>query len=160
MKKKAQIQIFETIVVVFIFFILIAVGFVFYSKFIRGNIQTIGEQSAQSKSIAIAQRVMFLPELQCSEDNAIKDNCIDKLKLESAKNVMTANEVYYYDLFEFSEIKIKKIYPAEEPESTLYSRLPTTDYKNKFITNVPISIYDPSKKAYGFGILTIQTITK
>ena len=160
MKKKAQIQIFETIVVVFIFFILIAVGFIFYGKFIRGNLQNIDEKSAQSNSIAIAQRVMFLPEIQCSEDNVIKDNCIDKLKLESAKDVMTANAVYYYDLFEFSEITLTQKYPDEKPPLTVYSRLSSANYKNKFITNVPILIYDPNTKLYGFGILTIQTITK
>ena len=158
MKKKAQIQIFETIAVVLIFLILVAVGFIFYGKFIRGNLDTIKEESAQSKSVAIVQRIMFLPELQCSEDNVIRDNCIDKLKMESAKNIMSANEIYYYDLLEFSDIKVRQIYPEDE-NWELYSRK-TDDFKSSFTTNVPISIYDPSTKLYGFGILTIETLTR
>ena len=158
MGKKAQIQIFETIAVVLVFFILIAIGFILYGKFIRGNLETIKEESSQSKSIAIAQRTMFLPEIQCSEDNVIKDNCIDKLKLESAKNIISLNEIYYYDLLEFSEIKITQIYPANE-NWELYSRK-IKDYKSNFTTNVPISIYNPNTKLYGFGILTIQTLIR
>ena len=158
MKKNAQIQIGETIAVLFVFFILIIIGFIFYVKVIKSNIELEKEELSQLKSIGIAQRFMFLPEVQCSEDNIIIDNCIDILKLDSAQSLMKENELYYYDLLEFSDISLLQIYP-NEAKWNLYSRK-TDDFKSKFVTNVPISLYDPSTRKHGFGILTIETLSK
>lgn len=164
MHKKSQIQIGETITVLFVFFILITIGFIFYVKVIRGNIESDIEDVSQQKSIEIAQRAMFLPELQCSE-NSVKEikNCIDILKLESAKDIINKkeNDIYYYDLLEFSDIKVSQIYPANPSISNLniYSRK-IQDFKNKFVTNVPVSLYDPVTKKYAFGVMTIETFSK
>lgn len=154
MNKKAQIQIGETVAVLLVFFILVIIGIVFYANVVKRDVGIQKEKSSQIKSIGIAQRIMFLPELQCSEDNAIKDNCIDTFKLESAQSIMKENQIYYYDLFEFSEVNITGIYP-EEYKRNLYSRK-IKDFSNKFVTNVPISLYDPYAKRHGFGVLTIE----
>ncbi|MBI2541141.1 hypothetical protein HYV80_00325 [Candidatus Woesearchaeota archaeon] len=156
--KKAQIQMGETIAVLFVFFILVTVGFIFYVKVIKGNIELESEELSQLKSVAIAQRAMFLPELQCSEDNIAIDNCIDILKLDSAQALMRENEVYYYDLLEFSDISISQIYPSEA-KWNVYSRK-TDEFKSKFVTNAPISLYDPITRKHGFGVLTIETFLK
>ena len=158
MNKKAQIQIGETIAVLFVFFILIIIGFIFYVKVIKGNIELEKEELSQLRSVGIAQRIMFLPEIQCSEDNIIIDNCIDILKLDSAQSLMKENEIYYYDLLEFSDVSILQIYP-NEAKWDLYSRK-TEDFKSKFVTNVPISLYDPTTRRHGFGVLTIETLLK
>lgn len=157
-KKRAQIQIGETIAVLFVFFMLIVIGFIFYVKVIKGNIENEKEEISQLKSVAIAQRVMFLPEVQCSEDNIIIDNCIDILKLDSAQSVMKQNELYYYDLLEFSDVNIQQIYPNEAKWS-IYSRK-TDDFTGKFVTNVPISLYNPVTRRHAFGVLSIETLTK
>ena len=165
MSKKAQIQIGETIAVLFVFFILIIVGFLFYVKIIKGNIETEKEEISQINSIGIANRVMFLPELQCSQDLAKEiTNCIDVLKMESAKNLMKQNEVYYYDLLEYSDVTITQIYPNTGKKWNVYSRK-IDNFKNKFVTNVPISLCDPTisdctKRKFGFGVLTIETLSK
>ena len=129
MKRKAQIQIFETIAVLLIFIILIIIGFIFYTKIFKSNLETGNEGFSQAKSVNIVQRVMFMPELQCSDDNIAKENCIDALKLQSAKQTMK-DSVIYYDLLEFSDISISQIYPAQA-EWALYSRT-TKDFKNNF----------------------------
>ena len=157
MERKAQIQILETIAVLFIFFILIALGFIFYTKIFKSNLETEKEEFSQAKSVNIAQRAMFMPELQCSDDNIVKENCIDILKLQSAKQIIEDN-IIYYDLLEFSDISISQIYPNTE-EWKLYSKT-TGDFRNNFTTNVPISLFNPITKEHGFGILTIQTLTK
>src|SRR3989344_9507334 len=100
MGKKSQIQMGETIAVLFVFFVFILIGLIFYVKIIKGNIESDKEEASQLRAIGIAQRVMFLPELQCSEDNIIRDNCIDWWKLDSANSIMKDNEPYYYDLLE------------------------------------------------------------
>ncbi|MBI2652893.1 hypothetical protein HYX00_05490 [Candidatus Woesearchaeota archaeon] len=165
MNKKAQIQIGETIAVLFVFFILIVIGFIFYAKVMKGSIESEKEEFSQLKSIAIAQRVMFLPELQCSEDNIIRDNCIDVLKLGSAQSVMGTNQLYYYDLFGISDVNVAQIYPSQQRWS-IYSRkknyLEAQGIRDapQFVTNVPISLYNPTAKRFGFGILTIETLSK
>ena len=165
--KKAQIQIGETIAVLFVFFILIIIGFVFYVNVIKSNIDIEKEELSQLRSVGISQRIMFLPEVQCSEDNIIIDNCIDILKLEYAQSVMKENEIYYYDLLEFSDVSVLQVYPDEamlqvypdEAKWSLYSRK-TDDFSSRFVTNVPVSLYNPATRKHGFGILTIETLFK
>jgi len=164
MKKKSQIQIGETIAVLFVFFILIVIGFVFYLNVVKGNLESEKEDSSEMHSIELAQRVMFLPELQCSDDIVKeKTNCIDILKLKSAEVVMKSseNEIYYYDLLEFSEVSVSQIYPVEPNPLNLniYSR-PTKDYKKILSTNIPVSLYNPADKKYSFGVLNITTYSK
>lgn len=158
MNRKSQIQIGETIAVLFVFFILIIIGFIFYVKVIKSNIEIEAEELSQLRSVGISQKIMFLPEIQCSEDNIVIDNCIDILKLDSAQSIMKENEIYYYDLLEFSDVSISQIYP-NEVKWNLYSRK-IEDFKSKFVTNVPISLYDPATRKHGFGILTIETLFK
>lgn len=152
----------ETIAVLFVFFILIIMGFVFYANVIKGSLVSEKEEVSQFASVGIAQRVMFLPEIQCSEDNIVTDSCIDSLKLRAAEKVMGENKAYYFDLFEYSDINISQIYPQISPDGdkiNLYSK--TLDgFKNKFVTNVPVSLYAPSTRKYSFGVLTIETSSK
>ena len=156
--KRAQIQIGETIAVLFVFFILIIMGFMFYVRVIKGNIDIEKEELSQLRSVGISQRIMFLPEIQCSEDNIIIDNCIDTLKLEYAQSIMRENEIYYYDLLEFSDVNVAQVYP-DEAKWNIYSRK-TEDFSSKFVTNVPVSLYDPNTRKHGFGVLTIETLSK
>jgi len=157
-KKNAQIQMMETIAVLFIFFILIVLGFVFYAKVLKGNIGLQKEESMQLNSIEIAQRASSLPELQCSEDNIISDNCIDMLKLEIASKLMQENEAYYYDRLLFSSIRINEIYPSEK-EWILYKR-PLEDFSSKITTNIPISLFEPIGNKHSFGIMTVELFLK
>jgi len=156
--KRAQIQMGETIAVLFVFFVLITIGFIFYVKVVKSNIEQEKDEFSQLRSVGVAQRVMFLPELQCSEDNIIKDNCIDILKIDSAQSLMKENKVYYYDLLQFSEVSISQIYPVEA-KWEIYSRS-LEGFKSKFVTNIPISLYNPSTRRYGFGVLAIETFSK
>ena len=158
LNRKGQIQVFETMAVLVIFFILIFIGFIFYGRMVRTDIGKESYQLSQLKSISTAQKVMFFPELQCSDDSLVKENCIDRLKLDSAAKVMRDNELYYYDMLEFSEINISTIYQNEQ-KWTIYSRKPET-FKSRFITNVPVLIYDPLAKRNDFGIITIETTTR
>ena len=159
MKKKSQIQIGETVAVLFVFFILIVVGLIFYVKVIKGNLSSEKEEISQLKSVGIDQRVMFLPEIQCSKD-AVKEesSCIDILKLESAPGIIKENELYYYDLLEFSDINVFEVYPMRNKQWNLYSRK-NENLENKFVTNVPISLYDPAARRKSFGILRVETFS-
>ena len=162
LKKKSQIQIFETMAVLIVFFILLGLGFIFYSKVIKSNLESDAAEISQGQSISVAQKVMFLPEIECSEDNVPKENCIDTEKLNAAAPILTDNNnPYYYDLFGFSVIRIEEIYPVNLGfVKTLYERDNAPDYKNSFVTKVPVTLYDPVDKLNKFGMITITTKTK
>src|SRR3989344_5805663 len=101
-KKKSQIHMLETIAVLAIFFILVVLGFVFYVKMFKSGSEGEKEETMQLTAIKIAQRASALPELQCSENNIARANCLDLLKIESTKEKIMENEIYYYDLLSFS----------------------------------------------------------
>ncbi|MBI2134987.1 hypothetical protein HYU09_03275 [Candidatus Woesearchaeota archaeon] len=157
-KKSAQIQMMETMAVLFIFFILVVLGIVFYAKVLKGNLEQQKEESVQLNAIEVAQRASSLPELQCSEDNIVSDNCIDLIKLESAREIMQQNYVYYYDRLLFSTITVNEVYP-DSKELVLYSR-PLDEFSDKITTNIPISLFDPIENKNAFGIMTVELFLK
>jgi hypothetical protein len=78
---------------------------------------------------------------------------------------MSTNNFYYYDLFEFSNIVIKEIQKIENTDTlveikNIYQRTLEEDFKNKFVTNIPISLYNATTRRNTFGILTIETYLK
>ncbi|MBS3102043.1 hypothetical protein J4458_01185 [Candidatus Woesearchaeota archaeon] len=156
--RKSQVHMGETIAVLLVFFILVLIGLIFYTRIIKGNIETEKEESRQLKAIEIAQRVSFLPELQCSEENIVTDNCIDIMKLDAASGIIRRNEIFYYDMLLFSNITLKEIYP-EERQWDLYDRS-LGNFTSKLSTNVPIALFNPITKKYSFGVMEVSTFTK
>ena len=157
---KSQIQMGESIAILFIFFILVVFGFVFYMNIMKSSAKVEIEENIQLKAIGIAQKASFLPELQCSEENVRVEDCIDVLKLEFASGLLEENNIYYYDLFEFSNITVKRIFPPEiEKTWHLYNNT-LTGYRNKLSTFIPVSLFNPDSKKYDFGILTVEVYIK
>jgi len=153
----------ETIAILIVFFFMVVFGLSFYVRIQQSQVEYSIEEQAQLKSIEIAQKTMFLPELQCSSKNVIIENCFDILKMEKFNELMDSERNQtYFDTFEFSKIEVKEIYPDEiiSEKWTLYNRekilkdKPT--WKTKSTTQVPISLYDPIEKKYYIGILTIE----
>ncbi len=157
--KKSQIQMGESIAVLFIFFILVIFGFVFYMNVMKGSVKVEKEENIQLKAIGIAQKASFLPELQCSEENVRKESCIDMYKLEAVSGLLEENNIYYYDIFEFSKIWVEEIFPEEGGVWSLYNN-PLMEYNNKLSTFIPISLFDATSKKYDFGILVVETYTQ
>jgi len=157
--KKSQIQMGESVAILFIFFILLIFGFVFYMNVMRGSATIEREENIQLKAIGIAQKVSFLPELQCSEENVRREDCIDLYKLEAASKLLEENNIYYYDIFEFSKIWVKEIFPESKKIWPLYNNT-LIDHKNKLSTFIPVSLFDATLKKYDFGILVVEVYTK
>jgi hypothetical protein len=157
--KKAQIQMGESIAILFIFFILVVFGFVFYMNIMKGSAKIEIEENIQLKAIGIAQEVSFLPELQCSEENVRVEDCIDLMKLDAASKLLKDNSIYYYDIFEFSKIWVEEVFPNEGTKWDLYNSTPTT-YRNRISTFIPISLFNPTSKKYNFGVLAVEVYTQ
>ncbi len=144
----------ESVAILFIFFILVVFGFVFYTNVMKGSAKVEMEENIQLKAIGIAQKASFLPELQCSEENVRVEDCIDLYKLEAASTLLKENNIYYYDIFEFSRIWVEEIFP-EERKWPLYNNT-LTEYKNKLSSFIPVSLFNATSKKYDFGVLVVE----
>ncbi|MEK6950328.1 MAG: hypothetical protein AABX13_01225 [Nanoarchaeota archaeon] len=116
MNRRSQIQLTETIAILFIFFILLTVGIIFYYQYQKSAIKERGKELAVARTIDTTLNVLFLPELLCSKGEAEpEDNCIDVMKLRQANGTMQEHlEGYYFQLFSFSNITIHALYPEEK----------------------------------------------
>lgn len=160
--KKAQVQMMETIAVLFIFFILIAFGFIFYANVLKGSIAVTKREHSELKAIELANRVSSLPELQCSDNNIVQENCIDWLKLEKADLLMDQNRLFYFGMLGYSNVIIEQVFPVDYTSTfsyTVYSNIPP-DYSDKLPTYIPILLKKPITGGYGFGIMTVILYAK
>jgi len=156
--KKSHINILETIVVLAIFFILVFFMFIFYSKISENSLEIENEQNSELDAIKIAQRASFLPELQCSQDNVIEDNCIDLHKLAALIDVINENEIHYFDLFKFSRITVNEVYP-NDGQIIVYDR-PLDEYSYKNVINNPVLLFDSLNNKNNFGIMVVEVYSK
>lgn len=166
MKKKAQLQMNETIFAVFIILIIVLLSFVAYSKFQEVNIKEQQRNYRNMQVIEMAHRLSFWPELECSEAGATEYMCLDLAKLmvlgdfiNKSKQGNTYGFRYYYDLLKDSQITVKEVYPSDtgllgRDYWILYNNpgnTPTTD-----TIRIPVSLYNPLTKTYAFGIMELR----
>lgn len=158
MKTKAQIKMTENVLILFMFFILLGLGLIFYSNVQKESIKKVQEQNFELKTIETAQRVSFLPELQCSTDNIMADNCFDIFKVRALSDVLLEpdNRQLYFQSFGNSKITLKQIYP-EGDEYVIYEKTPPNITDNVSI-QLPVSILDASSQpqTYSFGIIEVR----
>lgn len=109
--KKGQMHITETIAVLFIFFILLMFGIIFYYKYQQVAFKDKQEELLAARAMDTTLKALFLPELMCTKREAEpEDNCIDMMKLRSA-NVTFKRYLndYYFGIFSYSRIRIVNI---------------------------------------------------
>lgn len=166
MNPKAQ-QMTETIAVLFIFFILIVFGIIFYAKYQTLALEQKAEETLGKRAIDTSLKALFLPEIACTKSEYdVGNDCVDELKMKAAaieegSGFFQDNE-YYFDLFSYATITITYVYPTkgeEEKTVTLYDRQPPEEKKlNKEPTYSVISIKDTTSQDptnYGFGYITV-----
>ena len=151
--KKAQIKMFETIAILFVFFMLVIFGFIFYAKLQKITFTEERGEVSILKAIQVAERTSFLPEMQCSFDNVPDDDCIDIEKLKALRFTIEYNIVYYFSLFEFSQITVTQIYPTAD-SWVLYDN-PKKNFIDLIPIQLPVSLYNPMTDSYGFGYIDI-----
>lgn len=154
--KKGQIHLTETVAVLFIFFVLIIFGMIFYSKYQQISFKEKSEEFVASRAMDTTLRVLFLPELICSRGEAEpEDNCIDLLKLGPAHETIQDHvKDYYFDLLSYATITIIQLSP-EENTFVLYDQ-PKPGYTKKEPTYFVVSVRDDTEQSYGFGYVKVE----
>ncbi len=153
--RKAQVKMGETIAIMFIFFILLVVGAIFYMNMQRATVKQDIAQAYELRSVEVAQVISFLPEVQCTESNVIKPSCFDIYKLIGLSKVATSAEGLniYSNEFGTTTIKLTKLYPPGG-EWTLYNN-PKATFTSAPVSNIPIMLYNATSDKYYFGVLQI-----
>jgi hypothetical protein len=152
--KKSQIRMGETIAVLIIFFFLLVFGAIFYFQVQKSKIYTNNQEQIYQESIKISQGVSYLPELQCSHQNIIDDNCFDLYKLNIAAKHINNNRNFYFPLFGNSNVTIEEIYPSQK-KWVIYENVLPSSVAGRIPTYIPISLYNATKRSYSFGVLTV-----
>jgi len=163
--KKAQAKMTETIAVLFIFFVLIAFGIIFYYQYAQSSARTYQLELLAEKSVDLTTKMLFLPELQCSKGEAeSEDFCFDVIKLRALKKTFDNHlEDYYYDIFSYATITIHKTYPKPGESWVIYDfPKPKTGEKiDRESTQFVIALRDEAKggtgePAYSFGYVNVE----
>ena len=158
--KKSQVKIMESVAVLFIFFVLIIMGIVFWSRYSQTSIKSQQETDILSRAIAVSQTVTFMPELQCSTLEVIKFSCFDLYKINAMKNLMSDQNAsqHYFDDFGFTNITVYSIYPTRS-EWNIYDF--TGGNVSGFVTTqVPVAIYDPISMKFAFGYVNVAAYVR
>lgn len=151
-----MIKMGETIMVIFIFIIMVFIGMIFYAKFQASETKEGTKEAFRQQSVEIANLMQFLPELQQTYKN-ITYVSFDLYKIMAFNRIMASDKAMndsYYDLFRFSVITLGQIYPFPN-EWVIYNK--TANYSTYYMTNIPIIIYDAVSDRKNFGVLTIQS---
>ncbi len=152
----------ETVAVIFIFFILVLFGIVFYSKFQQSSIKAEDEKLRAARAMDTTQKALFLPELMCSNGDAEpEDNCFDMMKLRHVNKTFKDNLAqYYFDLFSYARIEVQQVYP-EKMTYLLYDqkRIKEGEISNYEPTYFIVALRDETQGRgeanYGFGYVEV-----
>ncbi len=160
MTKKAQVQITETIAVLFIFFVLVAFGIIFYYRYQQGALLEEQHELQSARAMDTTLRVLFMPELMCTKGTfEYEDNCIDlpKMRALQKSEFFVVNQAYYYNLFSTSQITVHTLYPGELRSDILYENN-AGGFSNYEPTYFVVALRDVDAQGnsfYSFGYLEV-----
>ncbi len=159
MNQTGQIKISETIAVLFIFFVLVLFGIIFYYKYQQVAFQEKEEELLGARAIDTTLKTLFLPELICSKGAAEpEDNCFDILKLDSINETFKKYlDDYYFDLFSYARISVHEVYPGDA-FWLLYDKPPVNKVNEEptlFVISLRNDLSAENKPQYRLGYVEV-----
>ncbi|MEM2121498.1 MAG: hypothetical protein QXU20_02490 [Candidatus Woesearchaeota archaeon] len=152
--KKADFKTMETMLIVFVFFVMLMIGFVSYTKFQQEGIENQLRKSSELRAIDVSELVSR-PEFRCNDYTA--QNCLDIYKIRSFANKIKNNDemiLYYSELFGYSKINVKRILRSGENIKIFEKKPDKVNSIRKY--TVPINLYDVVENKYDFALLEIE----
>jgi len=163
-EKRGEVQMMEAVSILFIFFILVGLGILFYARYTSAVFQHQQDAFQEARAREITLRVVYLPELQCSKSEAEAEvHCVDMLKVKSMErwkeDLGDTFYNYYFDIFSYATVTLHQIYPQEqEQEWEIYNK-PKLEFKsartNRFIVALRDDTLGETTPAYGYGYLKV-----
>ncbi|MFH1054016.1 MAG: hypothetical protein V1740_06380 [Candidatus Woesearchaeota archaeon] len=145
--RKGQIRIGESMAVMIVFFFLLMFGYSFYINIQKQQFARDLKESSENIAVQVAQKIYFLPELQCSSGvRFVRESCYDQMKIEGFIKMMNGNsnlrELFYKEAIGISKIDFHQVYPRKKEiiDTTAFPGFVTPDDVN---TSIPLyTIYD------------------
>ena len=167
-RKRAQVQMAESITAIIIVTLLIIFGVIFYSKMQEGNIAETKKSEQALSAVQLAQRLSSLPELSCSSAAAQDTSCIDYHKALVFATAMSSSNIgadqlrsYYFELFGNARIELDPVYVA--PDSSipfqpflLYENN-ASSHQNIKPTFIPFSVMNNLDHETYLGVLVVSS---
>ena len=164
---EGQVEISETIIVLFIAVIIILFGMIFYFQYYTKYLGNVGERFTEQKYNVLLASISSMPELKCSFLGN-EEQCIDILKVYSFK------EGDYFNVLGYSNITIEQVYPevgntnectairyqdTSYPDNCMYWKVYVKrplNVKKSVKIETPISLYFADLKEYRIGKLVVE----
>lgn len=148
----------ENIAIIFIFILLVVGALVFYSRVQRADFEVKHEEDQDKEFVQISQKMSFLPEIRCSQENVPIENCIDLTKLDKFTDMVATSQgyLYYENDLKTSTITLEQIFPDTGDKWLLYNN--TGDKSSSVPAYIPISIFNPKEGSLGeyyLGVLIV-----
>ena len=140
----------ETIAVLFIFFVLLLFGIIFYYKYQQVAVKEKQEELLAARAMDTTLKTLFLPELTCTRREAEpEDNCIDMLKMRQANATFRKyiND-YYFGIFSYARIRVVDL--TDKQEWILYDK-----EKTKILDNGTV-VSDWEKRENTYFVVTLR----
>ncbi len=162
LNRKAQLQIGETTLVLVIFFILLTIGLIFYSKYQEMSLKNLQEIDGERSLMKYAISITYFPELSCTSlVGEIKEGCFDIYKIAAFSDLMADDDfkrdmtLAYFDVFGDSTIIVQELFPTQN-EYVLFNRTiaGAKSVKRFFI---PVIIRNDLLNTDAFAYLEIST---
>ncbi|RME55045.1 hypothetical protein D6777_01695 [Candidatus Woesearchaeota archaeon] len=176
---KGQIGMMESIMVIFVIFIIIGLGMYFFFKTSISQTKKVGEESCVLSTGEQLSSILNLPEIKCSTQ-AHDNDCVDIAKVISYKNEpsiknlnrglckksITFIQSYPTPKVNDTECTEELMRSAEYPDNcdkwTLFEpgKEDIKGKKNVQILETPVSLYFPSINSYRMGKLRLKLYLK
>jgi hypothetical protein len=140
--KKAQIQMSENVIILFLFFILLAFGVVFFTKVQGAKTEMQVQEDIQGRALQTAQKVTFLPEIQCSKDNVVTSDCYDLFNLLAMSRLAERGEshTYYASLLGNAIMTVYAVFPINATEPFVIYNNSKENYTSINTAYIPIRV--------------------
>tara|TARA_Y100000310_G_scaffold1020_6_gene1473 strand:+ start:288 stop:824 length:537 start_codon:yes stop_codon:yes gene_type:complete len=168
-KKKGQIQLNETIMVLFVIVIILFVGLFVYYKYSIASIKETAATLSEEETTILLAALLVLPELRCDEGT-----CLDTAKFLPFKQLTETKQLKYAQFLGSKTITIEQVYPPMTTETIctqnhyqqftypnnckkwiLYENKPVKYTNNPTISTI-VSLYFPELQEYRIGRMHIE----
>jgi hypothetical protein len=164
---RGQVELNETLLVLFIIVVIILLGIFFYFRFSLARVDTIADALQEQKGTVLLARAHRLQELRCSQYD-----CLDTSKFIPFQESAQREWDYYTSVLGTSSLRIEQLYPSRGqgdcslatythafyPENCgtwiVYDHRPSV-VKQKIVMSKVVSLYFPELREYRLGRLEV-----
>lgn len=155
--KQGQIHLSESVAVIFIFFVLIIFGAIFYYNFQEASFKEKQQELLAARAIDTTTKMLFLPEAACTKRETEREpNCFDMMKVRYLPEQFKRFNQTYFSLFSYAKITIKQLYP-EPLELIVYDQEPP-QWSSRQPTFFVVALKDElnGQDNYGYGVVQVE----